>query len=162
MQNQLYAFIIFILNGLLTGLIFDIFRISRKVFKTPDLITYIEDVLFWVISGLIVMYSIFKFNNGEIRLFVFIGICIGLVIYLLVFSKLFIKFSVYIINFLKKVIQIIIIKPIQFILKLFNKILIKPTILICINIKKLFKKRKNKRQKLLFINRIFKNKKDFA
>ena len=65
MQNQAYAFIVFILNGFLIGLLFDIFRIFRKSFKTPDFITCLEDFIFWIITGLLLLYSIFKFNNGE-------------------------------------------------------------------------------------------------
>ena len=74
MPNQAYSFIIFILNGLIIGLIFDIFRIFRKSFKTPDFITYLQDFIFWIIAGSILLYSIFKFNNGELRLYIFIGI----------------------------------------------------------------------------------------
>ena len=47
---QLYTFFIFILVGMLTALIYDLFRIFRKVFKTNDFFTYIEDILFWLIT----------------------------------------------------------------------------------------------------------------
>ena len=47
---QLYTFFIFILVGMLTALIYDLFRILRKVFKTNDFFTYIEDILFWLIT----------------------------------------------------------------------------------------------------------------
>ena len=65
MQNQAYTFIIFVLNGFIIGIFFDIFRILRKSFKTPDVITYMQDIAFWILSGLIILYSIFKFNSGE-------------------------------------------------------------------------------------------------
>ena len=55
MPNQAYSFIIFILNGLIIGLIFDIFRIFRKSFKTPDFITYLQDFIFWIIAGSILL-----------------------------------------------------------------------------------------------------------
>ena len=74
--NQAYLFVIFLINGLLMGLLFDFFRISRKVFHTSDLLTYIEDILFWILSGAMILYSIFIFNHGELRLFMFIGILI--------------------------------------------------------------------------------------
>lgn len=162
MPNQLYAFAIFILNGFLIGLLFDIFRILRKSFKTPDFVTYIEDIIFWILSGAILLYSIFKFNNGELRLFIFIGVFIGTLIYMLVFSRLLINVSVYIINIIKKIIEILIIKPIKFIIK----IIYKPTIFLCINLTKIFKNFmsffKSKTKSMLFINRKFKNKKDFT
>ena len=51
--NQAYLFCIFIINGIIIGILFDFFRILRKTFKTSDLITYIEDSLFWILTGII-------------------------------------------------------------------------------------------------------------
>lgn len=56
--NQGILFIIFTLDGILIGILFDIFRILRKSFKTDDFITYIEDILFWLISR----YNFYIFN----------------------------------------------------------------------------------------------------
>lgn len=166
MQNQTYAFVMFILNGLLIGILFDIFRIFRKSFKTPDWITYIEDTLFWILSGLILLYSIFKFNNGELRFFVFMGVIFGISIYILIFSKMFIKVCVYIINFIKKLFKILIIIPTKFIIKILNKTIYNPFIFLYKNIAKLIRKTMSffriKSKKLFTKNRIYKNKKDFA
>ena len=136
----MYVFIAFILNGFLIGIIFYCFRILRKSFKTPDFVTYIEDILFGIITGLLILYSIFKFNNGELRFYLFLGIFIGLLLYLLIFSKVFIKICVFIISIIKKIINFIIIIPIKFICRLFKKIFFKPIVFICISFKKGFKK----------------------
>ncbi len=84
---QLYNFFIFIVLGLIVSFIFDIFRILRKKFNTNNIITYIEDVLFWIISGFLIISAVFKFNNGELRLYLFLGILIGIVMYMLLFTK---------------------------------------------------------------------------
>ena len=102
-MNQIYCFIIFIVVGIIISILFDIFRILRKVFKTPDFITYIEDIIFGVFSGIIIIYSIFIFNNGEIRLYLFLGILLGILSYLCTLSKLFIKFGDKILTFFKKI-----------------------------------------------------------
>lgn len=136
----MYVFIAFILNGFLIGIIFDCFRILRKSFKTLDFITYIEDILFGIITGLLILYSIFKFNNGELRFYLFLGIFIGLLLYLLIFSKVFIKICVFIISIIKKIVNFMIIIPIKFICKLFKKIFFKPIVFICISFKKGLKK----------------------
>lgn len=166
MQNQTYAFAMFILNGLLIGILFDIFRIFRKSFNTSDFITYVQDIMFWIFSGLILLYSIFKFNNGEIRLFVFIGVMLGISLYILIFSRMFVKVSVYIINFIKKLFEKLIIIPIKFILKILNKIFYRPFIFLCKKIAKLGKKImsffKTKSKKIVTKSGIYKNKKDFA
>lgn len=144
MQNQAYAFVIFILNGFLIGLLFDIFRIFRKTFKTPDFITYFEDFSFWIISGLILLYSIFKYNNGELRIYIFLGVILGTSIYLLIFSKFFITVSVNIINLIKKIFKLLIIKPVLFFIKIIKKVVINP-------IKKIFEWIKKSISKIMSI-----------
>lgn len=140
MQNQIYVFIVFILNGVLIGLLFDCFRALRKSFKTPDMITYIEDIIFGILSGILILSSIMRFNDGEIRVYLFLGIILGLTLYLLIFSRIFIKVSVSLITFFIKIINLIILIPVKFIYRLFRKILFKPIIFVCLNIRQLFKK----------------------
>ena len=133
--NQVYLFFIFIANGVIIGILFDFFRILRKSFKTSDIVTYFEDLLFWILTGFSILYFIFVFNNGEIRLFMFLGIAVGITLYMLIFSSFFIKINVTILTFLKKVVTKIIeilLIPFKFIKKLFFK----PISFIFINIRK--------------------------
>lgn len=162
MQHQAYAFLIFVLNGLLIGIIFDVFRIFRKSFKTPDFVTYIQDFIFWLLSGLLLLYSIFKFNNGELRLFVFLGVTIGFAIYMLAFSRLLINISVSVIDVIKRIFHYLIIVPIKFIIKIFKLIIGKPIIYMCKKIENLCKKIITKSKNILFKRKNYKNKKDFA
>ncbi len=127
-SNQLYVFLIYSFSGVIIGLFFDVFRILRKSFKTPDFITYIEDIIFWILTGLFLIYIIFKFNNGEIRSYIFIGLGIGILLYLLIFSKYFIKINVIIIKYLKAIFRTIfqiITYPFKVILKIFDKLILK-------------------------------------
>lgn len=138
--NQAYLFLVFSINGIIIGLLFDIFRILRKSFKTSDIITYFQDILFWILTGLILLYSIFNFSNGEIRFYMFLGVFLGCLIYMLIFSKYFIDFNVKIISFLKNIIGktiSIITFPIKIVIKFTRKILIKPINFIIINVNKL-------------------------
>lgn len=154
--EQLSSFIIFTIIGVIISIIFDIFRILRKTFKTPDLITYIEDIIFWILTGLIVLFSIFLFNNGELRLYIFIGIIIGIVLYMLFISKCFIRFNVFIINLIKNIIAKIlhiILKPIKYIYSLLKKLLFKPISFIFVNFRNIFVKLNNKIQKIKILNK---------
>lgn len=138
--NQAYLFLIFTINGIVIGILFDIFRILRRSFKTSDLITYIQDILFWILTGIILLYSIFTFSNGEIRFYMFLGVFLGCLIYMLLFSKYFIKINVKIILILKKIIGkiiSIIIFPINIIIKFIKRVFFKPINFITINTKKL-------------------------
>lgn len=120
--NQFYNLLIFIITGIVLGILFDIFRIIRKSFKTPDFITYIEDIIFWIVAGSILLFSIFQFNNGEIRNYVIIGLILGSSIYLLTISKYFIKINVKLLNLIKSIIEF----PIQLIYQFLDKILLNP------------------------------------
>lgn len=138
---QLYTFLIFTISGIAIGIFFDIFRILRRSFKTSDFVTYIEDMLFWIITGIFFLFVLFKFNNGQIRNYVVIGILLGIVLYMLTISKYFIKINVKIIKFIKKIISY----PIKLIIIFFREILkitkklFMPFSFIVINIRKLFK-----------------------
>lgn len=141
MVNQAYLFIVFIINGVLIGILFDLFRILRKSFKTSDFITYIEDITFWVLAGFLTLYFIFNFNNGEIRFYILLGIVLGIITYIITFSKYIIKFSVKIVSFIKCIISKInqiIIYPLKFIINILKKVLFRPISFICINIRKIF------------------------
>lgn len=135
--NQAYLFLIFAVNGILIGLLFDFFRISRKVFHTNDVATYIEDILFWILAGTIVLYSIFVFNNGELRFYMFLGILLGAFIYLLFISSYIIKVNIKIINILKKIFGFVII-PFSFIYRILHRIFLKPFTFLFINVRKSF------------------------
>ena len=138
--NQAYLFLVFTINGILIGLLFDIFRILRRSFKTSDLITYFQDILFWILTGIILLYSIFTFSNGEVRFYMFLGVFLGCLIYMLAISKYFININVKIIITIKKIIGkiiSIILFPIKIILKFIKRIFFKPINFVTINMKKI-------------------------
>lgn len=137
--NQLQLFMLFIANGILIGVLFDLFRIFRKSFKTSNLITYIQDILFWILTGLLLIYFIFVFNNGEIRGYIFIALFFGIAIYILSISKYFIKVSVCVLNYIKiffKRIFKLIITPVKILINFVKKILIKPFFILFVNFRK--------------------------
>lgn len=72
------------------------------------------------------LFSIFTFNNGEIRSYVFIGILIGIVVYILAISRFFVKSSVTIIGIFKKVLSY----PIHLIEKIIRMIIMNPILFI--------------------------------
>lgn len=156
---QLYSFIIYIASGIIIGIFFDIFRILRRSFKTPDIATYIEDILFWLCSAIFLLFILFKFNDGEIRSYTVIGLLLGVLIYMLTISKYFIKLNVKILAFFKKIIKKIIniiLIPIKVIFNIIKKIIFKPFTFFVINIKKNFVKKYKKTKKDATERRILK------
>ena len=130
--EQAYLFAIFTLVGIIIGVLFDIFRILRKTIKTIDIVTYIEDIIFWLISGIIIIYTMYKFCDGQLRFFMIIGNVLGTTIYMLTISQYFIKISLFIIDMIRK----ILIVPIIRLIKVLRKIIFRPILIICINFRK--------------------------
>ena len=116
-QNQAYLFLVFSLTGVIIGVLFDFFRILRRTIKTSNIITYIEDILFWILTGLLILYNIWYFNNGEIRIYMFLGIIIGVLIYMSTLSNILIKIFSKILQTIIKVIEL----PIKTIFAFFGK-----------------------------------------
>ena len=133
---QIYHFFIFAIAGTIISISFDIFRIFRRSFKTPDFVTILEDIIFWILTGLFLIYIILRFNDGEIRGYIFAGILFGVIIYLLTFSRYFIKYSVLLITKIK----CIIISFIKSIIKLYTRFIFNPFHFVVINIKKILVK----------------------
>ena len=134
-MNEIYIFAIFILNGALIGILFDVFRILRKSFKTPDILTNIEDIFFILISGFIILYTIFRLNNGQIRIYMLIALILGITLYITFISKYFIKLNVNIIKFIKLILKKIL-NILFFPFKYIIKATMKPISFIFINIQK--------------------------
>lgn len=104
--SQEQIFIFFIIIGIIIGIVFDFFRVIRKAFKTPDSITFLQDLTFFIFSGSFIIYSIIKLNNGEIRLFLFLGIFLGMLIYFLTISNLCVIILYVFVKICKKILKI--------------------------------------------------------
>lgn len=134
-NNQLGLFLMYLASGILICLLFDIFRALRKAIKTSDLVTYIEDTIFWILASCFLLYLTFILNSGKIRLFIFIGLALGCALYYFTISKYFMKITVKIFIILKN----ILITPIRIFLKINKKLIC----FICINLQNITKSFKN-------------------
>lgn len=154
--EQLNSFFIFMIVGIIISVLFDLFRILRKAIKTSDMVTYIQDILFWILAGIIILYSIFTFNNGALRLYIFIGMFIGILIYMILISKYVVWIGSFTIKFTIRIItRIIHILMIPFYLtkNLLKKIFFRPISFIFINIKSFTTKMINKFKKIKILNK---------
>ena len=55
-EGQLFIF--FFIIGIIIAMLYDFFRVLRKSFKTKDYVTFIEDVIFLFLSGILIISSI--------------------------------------------------------------------------------------------------------
>lgn len=102
--SQGQIFIIFLIIGLCIGMFFDLFRAFRKTFKTPDWITYLQDIIFMAFVGILIVNSLILVNNGEIRFYIILAILFGLSFYFLTISKLCVIIFQMFMKFFKKIV----------------------------------------------------------
>lgn len=150
--SQGHLFLIYTLCGILIGIFFDIFRILRKTFKTSDFITYIEDIIFGIITGIFLIFMVFVVSSGEIRFYMFFALLLGLTTYMLTISKYFIRLNVTVLKFIKMIIYKIlsvILYPIKIVVNLIRKLIAKYILksfkILTINIKSLTVTKKDKK-----------------
>ncbi|MDZ4957047.1 spore cortex biosynthesis protein YabQ, partial [Clostridium perfringens] len=70
-----------IVSGILIGVLFDLYNIIRGV-KIPKIIIIIEDVLFWILTAIIVFTFLLYINYAFLGPYVYIFMIITLIIYL--------------------------------------------------------------------------------
>ena len=95
-----------IFSGILTGVLFDLYNIIRG-FKIPKILIIIEDVLFWILTAIIVFTFLLYTNYAFLSPYVYIFMILTLIIYLKLISPFVIKMEKYIINRVIKFIRIL-------------------------------------------------------
>lgn len=86
MLQEVYVFLSAIGAGIITGFIYDLFRIKRKTLKTRPSLVCVEDIIFWIFTAMLVFMAAYLSNQGEIRLYFFLSMILGVIIYIGLFS----------------------------------------------------------------------------
>jgi len=131
LESQFFSFAVTVLMGLTVGVLFDFYNITKGIIRPRKLGTYLGDFLFWVITTIVIFFMLLIGNWGELRFYVVIGVLTGVVVYIKLFSRTFIRVLLSIIKFSGKVITKVVrtIKYAWFIIT-YPVILIKNTIII--------------------------------
>lgn len=138
-QDQAYIFLVFSLTGIVIGFLFDFFRILRRTIKTPNIITNIQDMLFWILSGILILYNIWYFNSGEIRIYIFFAIILGILVYMSVLSSAIIQIFSKVLQIIIKIVEL----PIKKIITINRTLITKISTIFIKNLKKVKIKKGN-------------------
>lgn len=95
------SILISIITGIIISVIFDIFKAIRKSFKSGQLIIFIQDIIFFLISAIITFTLLFLRVNGEIRWFILFFELIGFTVSQKLFSRYIVKALYNIMIFIK-------------------------------------------------------------
>ena len=102
--EQVYTFGYSILTGVILGLLFDIFR-GMRYGRIRDIWVYIQDIIFWIVTAIIIIISAFMINQGEIRGYMLLGYLLGAGFYFLLFSSFVLTFFNYINKQTRKILK---------------------------------------------------------
>ena len=80
--DEFYIFLLSISYGLIIGLIYDFYRTFRYYSKPKKLVSFIEDLIFWLVITFVFFMFLVKRTDGIIRGFIVVGFVIGYVFYL--------------------------------------------------------------------------------
>ncbi len=156
-ESQALLFLFTVGVGFVIGIIYDVFRIIRKIIKHKNFFTQVEDFIFWVVVTFIMFYLMLNNNYGEIRFFSVGGALLGMLLYFLTLSRIVIPASLTIANFVGKVI-ITALNIILFPIKVILKILRVPWLFILGIFNKVFKNCKKHLKKSMGYVKIKRNK----
>ena len=105
--NVQFSIILYaLLAGILTGLMFDLYRIIRGS-KVPKAIIVIEDTLFWVLAAMIIFAFLLYTNYAFLGVYVYTFMLISLGLYMKFVSNKCIRFELEVVNGVGKVFRII-------------------------------------------------------
>ena len=96
----------FFLNAMLFGIfmtfLYDTIRILRRVFVHRGFLTGLEDICFWLICTVLIIQLFAKQNSGSVRLFAIIASMLGMTIYLMTISRMYVTYVAKVLRFINQ------------------------------------------------------------
>ena len=99
-RSETIIFLASINTGLIAGMIYDCYRVFRYYSKPNKILSFIEDLIFWLIISLVFFFTLIRTTEGILRGYLFVGFILGIGIYFKLVSK-------YIFSLIKGIIQLI-------------------------------------------------------
>lgn len=91
MDRQIAIFIFSLASGIIIGILFDLYRIIRGNENPGNIVTAIEDLLFWILTAMIVFIFMMYTNYAYLSFNIFVYMIVGLIIHLKLLSGFFIS-----------------------------------------------------------------------
>lgn len=111
-----------LLSGIGMGIVFDGYRVVSDELKISRLWIPVLDLLYWIAATIVVFQVLSSSNEGEVRVYVFLGLLIGICLYYWLFSKITMKLTHILIGTVRAIIH--------FVIRAFMLLVIKPLLLL--------------------------------
>lgn len=84
---QLMTMLTMIAGGVYIGFAFETYRRLTHRLRKNLLLLYVLELGFWFIQTAVLFYILFKVNEGELRIYVFLACLLGYSMYIVIFQK---------------------------------------------------------------------------
>lgn len=101
LTSQILIFVYSLALGMFLGFAYDIFRIIRMVINSRNIAVFIQDVLYFILSGGVTFLFVLSVNSGNSRFYILAGEGIGWIAYHLTIGEVIYKCSNKTVNFVK-------------------------------------------------------------
>src|SRR3954465_1158702 len=91
LSTQFVTLLSMIGMGSLFGAMFDTYQRFLKRPKRKQWIVFFNDLLFWMIQAVIIFYTLFQVNNGELRFYIFLALLCGFAAYQSLFKGMYLS-----------------------------------------------------------------------
>jgi len=86
LAEQINVFMMLVGTGMLAGFCFDVYRVVRDALRLKKTGTYFGDIFFWLLLTGLAFCLLLKYNAGEVRIYVFVGLALGSLLYMQLLS----------------------------------------------------------------------------
>ena len=101
LTSQILIFVYSLALGIFLGFAYDIFRIIRMVINLRNIAIFIQDVLYFILSGGVTFLFVLSVNSGNSRFYILAGEGIGWIAYHITIGEDIYKCSNKTVNFVK-------------------------------------------------------------
>lgn len=120
LSGETTVFLVFVAMGMLFSIIFDIFRAIRKVKKVTNKVICVQDIIYFLIIGTILLLLIVTYMNTELRVYLVLAIFLGVIIYISTVGNMVMNGIVKLLKFGNKIIEFLLL-PIALFINVFDK-----------------------------------------
>ncbi len=111
--------------GIVMGMALDTYQVLKQKAGIKGWLLYLCDLLYWLSFTFVVFGTLIRVNEGVIRAYIFLAISLGFLLHFLFIHSwyvrvflLFINFLGYVYRFLRRLIEILIVMPVQFLIRM--------------------------------------------
>ncbi|MDQ0930071.1 spore cortex biosynthesis protein YabQ [Bacillus atrophaeus] len=119
LTTQFYTMLAMAGMGAWLGASLDTYRLFVVRARTARWLLFIHDILFWTVQGLLFFYVLLNVNEGELRIYIFLAVLLGVATYQSLCKRMYIKilkFTIYlavsVYQSIKRLVQHVLFRPV--------------------------------------------------